>query len=257
MTRFLKFISLRRFVTPAFAGVLLLACVASRPTLAQTATAQPPEFSKDASGPRCNFTLPKNNDLEPEFRNLKSVNFYVDFPRHLRYALECRGHEEDCAKQRLDPTAADAGTFVGSEVSRLKALNSDYPDALYPDALANFARPLIKDALAQVLPRDTSCQPPEPTTIYPFSTKNYPTSGGAPDVLNLTIVVTLVEDTKPRIVILTYLKVRQGKELDDYPTVVSTAIPLDLSADDIGKRMKSFVLNRIIQGLHPLRGGVQ
>jgi hypothetical protein len=206
----------------------------------------------------CNFTPPKNNDLEPQYRNLKSVNFYVDFPRDLRYALECRGHEEDCAKQRLRPRAVDADTFVPREVSRLKALNSDYPEALYPDALTNFARPLIKDALAQVLPRDSSCEPPEPTTIYPFSTENYPTLGGAPDVLNLAIVVTLVEETKPHIVVLTYLKVRQGNELDDYPTVVSTAIPLDLSADDIGKSVKSFVLNRIIQGLHyPFRTGVQ
>jgi hypothetical protein len=226
-----------------FAAILCIA-VWSIPVLAQQ-----PRQTLTASAP-CNFTQLDN--LMPLYSNLKSVNLYVDFPRDLQYALECRGREEECAQSKLRPKTKNAATFIPREITRLKDLSSGYPEALYPDNLAKVARPVITDLFAPVLARDSSCTAPEPTMLYPYSIETFPLTGGAPDVLNLTLAVTLVETTKPHIVVLTFTTVRQGNAIYHRPRVLATAIPLDLPPDAISKSFQFFMRNTVFQSFQPL-----
>ncbi len=174
-------------------------------------------------------------------RDVKSANFYIAFPPGLRWALECRGREEECAKQRLQPHAVDANTFIPREIGRLKDLSSGYPQALYPDHLAEVLRPLFKTAIAPLLQHSVSGQPPEPTMLSPYS-ESYACTAATPDVVNLIITVSLVDNTTPHIVVLTRSIYRHGNETYFPPdSPFSTAIPLDLPEEETKKRVTVFM----------------
>ena len=170
------------------------------------------------------------------------MNVYIAFPRGLQEAIECRGREEECAKRDAEPHASDVDQYVQSKTNTLKNLNNNFPAILSPDNLANVLRALARKQLAPVLPRDSSCQMPEPTMLNPdlgYTHNAHPTSA-QPDILYLTLNVTLVTTTQPHIVILTFVFDRHGDTNYYHSHPFSTAIPLNLSADDINKAFADY-----------------
>lgn len=191
-----------------------------------------------AASQRCTSVLPIAGHWP--LKNLKSANFYINFPPDLRQALDCRDHEKECALREVGPNASDAGQVV-IWVNRLKNLNRNYPLALYPDSLEKVLRPLYKKAISFALPHDSSRQAPDPTMLSPYS-NNYPCTAATPSTFNLILTVTLVTTTNPHIVVLTRTLYRHGNE-DYFPPDIpfSTAIPLNLPNQEIEKEVERFM----------------
>lgn len=195
-----------------------------------------------SSAPPCDFKPYEN--LSNLYQGLKSVNLYLDFPQDLQMALECRGHEEKCA--------TDPDTDASWLVTHFKDLSSAYPQALYPDNIDKVTRPLIRDLFAPILPRDRSCKVAEPTMLRPGTLDTYASTVGSPDVLNLTMSVRLLTTTKPHIVILTFMKFRQGRF---WPQVLSTAFPFDQTEDETSKNLTYFIRTTVRSSFEPLTAG--
>jgi hypothetical protein len=202
-------------------------------------------------------------EVRPAYQHLKSVNFYLDFPKDLNQALECSGHEEECVKKdgtisgsnHIAP--AELARFIRDQTNHLKKLNRDYPSVLYPNSISNMARPLIKSAFAPVLPHDSSCKIPELTMLNPDSRYTYAATAGAPDVLNLIIRVTLVSTTAPHIVVLNFTTIRQSLPLYLQTPGYTTAIPLTSGDGDAAKHLQELLSGIIMQTFRPTAQGTE
>jgi len=196
------------------------------------------QLQAQAAPKGCNPTL--FNKLQPLYRNLKALNVYVDSPPSLQEALECRGREQECAKRDSQPNAKDVDRYIELKTNGLKKLNSDFPEVLYPAHLAESLHSIFT-AAARMLPRSSSCEVPELTMLNPLSPDTFATTGGAADVLNVTLWVALVDSTEPHIVVLTLTTERQGGQLALRRRPTSTAIPLNLPVDEINRRVAAFI----------------
>lgn len=233
----------------AATGIFVAGIIASTHGFADNLSAQPQE----ASAP-CPTFGPASKIL-PRYKDLKSVNIDIEFPPSLRWALECQGHEEDCARRGIIPTSAARSTLALSQwATKFKLSTSNYPQSLYPIKLSNAVLPFVKKSFAPALPRDSSCRTPEPTVISPQTRAEHIATLESPDVLNLIITITLVQTTNPHTVVLTFRESRAGKT-PSWSPFLTTAIPLSMSPDEINKAVDYFVTNDIAHSFNVFASG--
>lgn len=229
---------------PLLAGAIVIGTGLATATPLLAAEKQP-QSTSGAAAP-CNFHPLDEENLATFFRGVKSVNLAILFEPDVRESLKCHGHEKECAERE----AMEAGTAIPSGAkdkhiqfmtTLFKTLNDHYPQELYPEALTNLFRPMVKQLFAPVLPRDSSCEIPDPTMINPNSSKAAYASTSGSDVVNLMIQVTLVKKTTPHIVILTINTWRKGDAIYFHPLPLSTAFPLNQSEAEFKKQFADFV----------------
>jgi len=223
--------------TPLLASVLVIG-LALAPAMPLFAAESQPQAQPAAAAP-CNV-IPLEH-LMPFYQNLKGANVYIDFPRGLQEAIECRDHEEECAKRDATPHAKDIDQYIALKTNSLKTLNQGFPEILYRDNLAATLRSMVKKNLAPALPHDSACQVPEPTMLDPYSRYTYGSTG--PDVFNVILSITPITRTQPHIVVLTLTIDRHGDVAVFHHRPSSTAIPLNLSADEIAASFNAFLGN--------------
>ena len=215
----------------AFIGLLV-------PTLA---FAQQPvaESPKNVAAAACEFTQFK--DTAPIYKNLRTVNVSIEFPADLKEALDCHDHEEECAKRDADPHI-DIERYVRDKVNRLKTLTNGYPQALYPESLKNHFRSMVLETFNSVLPRTSTCTEPEPTFLHPhWPDHAYSSTIDSPDVLNLTVTITLIITTNPHVLFLSTTAFRKDFSNYDLSVPRSTAIPIDLPDQQISSILEAYL----------------
>lgn len=213
---------------------------------AQKADTQSRSIAKAAS---CT-TIPQHH-LLPLYRGLTRIHLYIDFPPALQYALDCRGHERECALSQVRPGMVGVHAFIPREVNLLQDLSNGYPEVLYPDHLANIAKPLLDKLFAPLLMRTGICTVSDTTSVYRYSDSKYMATASSRDVFSLILHVTLVTTATPHIVVLTLTKRRPGTRSYLNPTIV-TAIALNQPTDQIDKTVTHFFRDLMIQSFQPL-----
>ena len=213
---------------------LLAACAVVSGILASSTAsfAQPAQTQSNT----CSSFSPLHHS-QPIFRDLKAVNLYIDIPPKYQEALDCHGREEDCVKlaSGYGLPQFDSAKYI----QNLKEMYDRYPTDLHPDVLTALYRDRLKTAFSSVLPRDSSCEPPEPVVL---DRKTVALRDKSMTDITLTIIVTVVDTTKPPIAILTSSYFRSDPGHTDYlhSWPFSTAFPLDLPEPKIAGIVTDF-----------------
>lgn len=222
--------SLRTFTPAFFVSVLLFACVASRTTLAQTAAAHSAESNL------CPSFSPLHHS-QPMYQDLKAVNLYVDIPPLYKEVLDCHGREEQCVKHA---SGYGLPEFKQEKyIQNLKQTYETYPKSLHRDALEAVYRDRLKTAFSSILPRDNSCQLQEPHVLDDRAVLTVERSA---NTITLTVRVSIIDNTKPRLAVLStsYFRPDAGHANYLQSRPFSTAFPLDLPDSEVSAIVADF-----------------
>lgn len=185
--------------------------------------------------------------VRPLYRGLKHITFYLHFPGDLRTALECRGHEHDCAVSHGDRQAAHFDEYVEKETQRLQLLNAHFPPALFPDNIERLSQQTIQHAFIGLLPRNSACTPPVIDIVDPDTLNPPSLAANNNETLNYVLTLTFISDTMPQIVVLSVKGRRAGFPAYEQQPEYITALPLMPNNSDLNNTALS-VLHSTLSG---------
>jgi hypothetical protein len=184
---------------------------------------------------QCGF--PKSRPYHPMYRDLTGLTLFVYVPFLFTGSEKCLGREEECISE----------SRFGSEGDRKKALNDlllrtkAYRPPIHLDNLVKmFSDVLRQELMPYVLP-DQNCKAADLVVVT--NARDVKPYEFAPNVLTVRVELTIMHDTEPPIAVLTVGTHRLDptqRNLWDSITGESTAIPLDLTNEQISARIKYF-----------------
>lgn len=173
------------------------------------------------------------------FRDLESVNLYLDIPQNLQDAVACHGHEMQCA-----------GGYGNAEeyARRLVADYDAYPAPLHPDNLTTlFANTLSREILPYVQ-KGEHCEDP---AVHVLAKPSLFTDVYKSHSLTVTVKLTMDNaanvtpdvHAKPTLAVLSLLLFRPDRPSYDHQVLLTSVIPLPVAlADaDINERLAYFI----------------
>lgn len=180
-----------------------------------------------------------------EFHALTKLALYVKIQQNkYEHALKCFGIEEICAQK--ETSHIRGADYYNKYAENLKKTNSLYHR---PIQLKNIEK-IYKDRLEQeVLPfikLGSDCKKPE---VQILNSSNVSDIVDNPDTFTLIVTLDIIDDTSPPIAIIASKAYRSGvlnqsfNGQNHYMNGL-TAIPLDISDEDISRRLDEF--SRII-----------
>ncbi len=182
-------------------------------------------------------TFTPANMSRPVYQNLQAVNLYIDIPSNYEHAIQCHDREGDCA---ASASGSRLPQFDSAKyIQGLKDAYNRYPKELRRDALTALYRGRLKIAFSSLLPRDQSCQPPEPILLTDNHLYTVDTSTNE---ITLTVKVTVVETTTLPLVVLSTSYFRADPRHTEYDLSIpfSTAFPLDIPEPEATRILTDF-----------------
>ena len=184
--------------------------------------------------------------VDPVFRDLKGINFYLQIPQRLQDALNCHGREDECASRYSDHEQYK---------HQLIADYNAYPEELRPANLTRIFVDRIRKVILPSVQPDNQCRRPD---INVLTTEDGRWPSGLTPVTQpniLTVAVKLVVDDiarppqTPAIAVLSVHLFRPDCGFADFGSQVfaggvvtgASILPLNLSSDALTKRLSYVV----------------
>lgn len=183
---------------------------------------------------QCGF--PKSRPYLKKYRDLAAVTLFVYVPGLYTDAQKCLGHEEACINE-----SSVSEDKRGEALNTLMMRNIAYRAPVHLDNLVKIFSDMLRQRLMPYVLPDQNCKAAD--LIVFTNARDVMPYEITPNVLTVRVDLTIMDDTKPPIAVLTLGTHRLDptqKNLWDSITGESAAIPLDLTDEQIAARLKHF-----------------